>query len=225
MNSKKALYLSAGVIVSYWAIFAASHLLRPHDAPSSVAAIAQNVCVRSAIVGGLVWILLRANGERLRDLGFARDGMGRFLIRSGLLALGVFAVTNVVLNNIFGALLGHGQTPPIAELFRDPHDAPYWIFSAILGGGIAEELERAFVLTRFEKLFGRSGLVLAVILDSIVFGLGHLYQGNASAVSSGFTGLMFALIFLHRRRVIDAMVVHALFDLMGIAAAYALYAR
>jgi membrane protease YdiL (CAAX protease family) len=44
-------------------------------------------------------------------------------------------------------------------------------------------------------------------------------------VTSGFTGLLLGLIFLQRRRVIDAMAVHALFDLMGIAAAYALYAR
>jgi membrane protease YdiL (CAAX protease family) len=225
MTSRRALYASAGAIALYWAIYAAKHLLGPHNPPSSVAALALNVCVRSAIVAGIVWILLRASGESVRDLGFTRDGTGRFLLRSGLAAMAMFVITNVVLNNVFAALLGSSGAPPISALFRDPHDAPYWIFAAIVGGGFAEELERAFILTRFEKLFGRTGLVAAVILDSFVFGLGHLYQGNPSAVSSGFTGLMFALIFLRRRRVIDAMVVHALFDLMGIAAAYAIYAH
>ena len=225
MTSKRAQYLSVGVIVLYWVGFTASRLVRPHHPPDGVISIAMNVCVRAAIITGLVWLLLRANGESLRSLGFEREGTGRFLLRTGLLAAGLFVVANLVLNNLFSALLGHGQAPPIAELFRDPHEAPYWIFSAIVGGGFAEELERAFIVTRFEKLFGRAGLILAVGLDSIVFGLGHLYQGNASAVTSGFTGAILALIFLKRRRVIDAMVVHALFDLMGIAAAYALYAR
>ena len=225
MTSKAALAVSVGLIFLYWTGFAASRLLRPHHVPNGVPSIALNVCVRSVIVVGLVWLLLRASGESVRGLGFARDGTGRFLIRSGSLAVGLFVIANVVLNNVFARLLGGGQSPPIAELFRNLREAPYWIFSAIVGGGIAEELLRAFVLTRFDKLFGRLGLVLALVVDSIVFGLGHLYQGNASAVTSGFTGLLLGLIFLQRRRVIDAMAVHALFDLMGIAAAYALYAR
>jgi len=224
MTPKRALYLSVAVIVAYWAIFAAMRLLGSHHAPQSVAALARNVFVRSTLVVGLIWILLRASGESIRSLGFTRDGTGRFLMRSAGLAIALFVVANLVLNNVFAALFGRGDAP-LADLFRDPRDAPYWIFSAIVGGGIAEELSRAFVLTRFEKLFGRSGLVLALILDSIVFGFGHLYQGTASAVSAGFTGLLCAFIFLSRRRVVDAMAVHALFDLMGIAAAYALYAR
>jgi len=225
VTSKRAQYLSVGVIIVYWVAFAASRLLRPHHPPDGVTSIALNVCARAAIVTGLVWILMRANGESLEGLGFARDGTGRFLLRTGLFAALLFVVANLVLNNVFSALLSHGQAPPIAELFRDPHEAPYWIFSAIVGGGFAEELERAFILTRFEKLFGRPGLIFAVVADSLVFGLGHLYQGNASAVTSGFTGAILALIFLKRRRVIDAMAVHAVFDLMGIAAAYALYER
>jgi len=225
VTPRRAQYLSVGVIVLYWVGFAASRLLRSDHTQHSVSAIALNVCVRAAIVTGLVWILLRLAGESLGELGFAWDRAGRFLRRTGLLAVGLFAISNIVLNNLFTAFLGHGQSPPIAELFRDTHQAPYWIFSAIVGGGFAEELSRAFVLTRFEKVFGRAGLVFAVVADSLVFGLGHLYQGNASALTTVFTGAILALIFLQRRRVIDAMVVHALFDLMGIAAAYALYAR
>jgi membrane protease YdiL (CAAX protease family) len=225
VTSRRALYVSAGAIVLYWTGFALYRLLRTDHTQHGVPAIALNVCIRSAIVAVLVWILMRAAGQSIRDLGFEVDGTGRFLLRSSLLAAGLFVVANLVLNTAFSALLGHGQAPPIAELFRDPHEAPYWIFSAIVGGGFAEELLRAFVLTRFEALFGRTGLVFAVVADSLVFGLGHLYQGNASALTTVFTGALLALIFLRRRRVIDAMVVHAVFDLMGIAAAYALYAR
>ena len=224
MTTRGALYASAGVVALYWVAFAARHLLRPHPMPESVAVIALDVGIRFVIVVGLVFALMRAGGESIFDLGFARDGMGRFLLRSGGLAAAMFVLANVVLNSAFASLLGKGSTPPIAELFRDIREAPLWVFCAIVGGGIAEELARAFALTRFEKLWGRWGLTLAFVVDSIVFGLGHLYQGPGSAMTSGITGAWLALIFLQRRRVIDAMAVHALFDLMGIAAAYALYA-
>ena len=112
----------------------------------------------------------------------------------------------------------------LPALFRDPREAPLWVFIAVVGGGFTEELIRAFVLTRFEHVMGRIGLAAAVVVDSVVFGLGHLYQGVTGAVQSGITGLLFALIFLKRRRVADSMVVHALFDLFGIALAYLLYA-
>jgi membrane protease YdiL (CAAX protease family) len=225
LTGKRALAVSVGLIVLYWVGSAASRLLRPHPMPDSVSSIAASVCVRTAIVVGLVWLLMRASGESVRELGVATDGAWRFLVRSLALAAGMFVVANVVLNSLLSALIGRGQAPGIAALFRDPSEAPYWIFSAIVGGGFAEELLRAFVLTRFDKLFGRAGLAAAVVIDSIVFGLGHLYQGNTSAVTSGITGALLALIFLQRRRVVDAMAVHALFDLMGIAAGYALYAR
>jgi membrane protease YdiL (CAAX protease family) len=225
MTSRRALALSAGVIVLYWAGSAASRLLRPHPLPHGVISIALDVSLRAVIVLVVVGALLHAGGESIRGLGFTRDGHARLVLRSLALAAGLFVLANVVLNPVFSALLGPGATPPVADLFRDPREAPYWIFCALVGGGFTEELMRAFVLTRFEKLLGRWAIGVALVLDSIVFGLGHLYQGRASAVTSGMTGVVLGLIFLWRRRVVDAMAVHAIFDLMGIAAAYALYAR
>ena len=225
MPSRRVLWASIAVIVAYWAVSAGRHLSGPNPMPGSVGSIALQVSIRSAIVLGIVWLLMRGNDEALGDLGLKFDLSIRGLVTLVLASAGMFVVANVVLPGVFSALWGGGGPPPIQALFRDPRDAPAWIFSAIVGGGFAEELERAFILTRFEKALGRPGLVVAVIADSAVFGLGHLYQGPGSAASSGFTGSMLALIFLRRRRVADAMVVHALFDLLGIAAAYALYAR
>src|SRR5262245_30945403 len=67
----------------------------------------------------------------------------------------------------------------------------------VVGGGFNEELVRAFILTRFEQAFGQWGLALAIVVDSIEFGIGHLYQGIAGAAVTGLTGLLYALIFLH----------------------------
>ena len=171
----------------------------------------------------MTFLLLKASGETFADLGLSRRGLGRSILVGLGFALVFFVVINVGINPLVGGLLGGSADARVRELFRDYGDAPWWVGTAIVGGGFAEELTRVFVLTRFERLLGRAGLVLALVVDSAVFGLGHLYQGTSGAVSAALTGLLFAFVFLRRRRATDAMAAHAWFDLLGIAAAYALF--
>ncbi|MGZ5426231.1 MAG: CPBP family intramembrane glutamic endopeptidase [Thermoanaerobaculia bacterium] len=221
-----AVPVSVLLIVAYWAASAWTQLFRAGGAtvPGSVRAIAGFVCIKTALAVAIVWTLLRANEECFADLGFS----GRFLkaafVWGPLVAAGVFLFVNVVLGAVLRALGTPAKPEALPALFRDVREAPLWIFLAVVGGGFTEELIRAFVLTRFERALGRIGLAIAVVVDSAIFGLGHLYQGVTAAVQSGITGLLFALIFLKRRRAADSMVVHALFDLFGIALAYLLYA-
>ena len=90
-------------------------------------------------------------------------------------------------------------------------------------GGLMEEGARVFGLTRFEKAFGRSGLVIAAALGSIVFGIGHLYQGVDSAIGTGIQALLFILIYLRKRRTLEAVTAHAVYDIIGITLAYIIY--
>ena len=216
------MYFSVALILLSWAGYTARQLLfRP--VPSSLPDLLIRKCVETGIVFLVVWFLLRQSDQTLSSLGFSLGGFRGIFIYGVCLPIGLFLIANVVLNSFLSALMGARTASVVRALFRDPHDAPYWILTAIIGGGFGEELQRAFVLTRFEQLFGRRGLVAAAVVDSVVFGLRHMYQGGAGAILAGFTGLVFALIFLRRRRVVDAMVSHAGFDLLGIAAAYILY--
>ena len=221
---KRALWISLAVILVWWASAVARQLLtRP--SPQDVAQILFYVSVKAAAFALVVTVLMRASGERIGDLGFRLPTAREAIVIGIPFTLALFVVTNVVLNSALASILGGGSSRSIAHLFRDPAQAPLWVLTALIGGGFAEELERAFILTRFEKLFGRAGLIAALTLSTIVFGLGHLYQGPAGAISAGFTGLVMAFVYLRRRRVMDAMLVHAAFDLLGIAAAYALHGR
>ncbi len=228
MRKRAFLYLSVLLIVAYWAVSSAKLLSaagQPYF-PDSVRVLALYAGVRAVVVLALVWAQLRASGERLLDLGLGARDVRLALVRGLLLAVGIFLLVNVVgsaLRSAFGD--GTGTAPVVVALFRDPREAPYWVFAAVVGGGFTEELQRAFVLTRFERAFGKAGLVVALLIDSACFGVGHLYQGPSGAGSTGITGLLFGLVFLHRRRAADTMVAHAAYDLIGVAAAYALYAR
>jgi membrane protease YdiL (CAAX protease family) len=224
-----ALLLSIGIILTYWLYSIGIVFLRSSEAgqPHSVSQLALFVCLKTLVVVGVVWPLLRASGERFADLGFGLCLVGRSLLRGTLLAIALFVLGNLVVGVLLSAVgLGDGGTSPtVIALFRDPREAPLWVFCAVVGGGFNEELVRAFILTRFEYAFGRWGLVLAIVVDSITFGMGHLYQGVSSTVLTGITGVLYALIFLQRRRVADAMVAHAGYDLLGVAGAYALYGQ
>lgn len=220
---KRALWFSLAVVVGWW-VFAVARQVVVAPSPDNVTEILASVAVKAVLFTIIIAALMRAAGERITDLGFRPPSLREALLVGVPLTLALFVVTNVVLNTALSALLGGGSGRSIAHLFRDPAEAPLWVLTAVVGGGWAEELERAFILTRFERLFGRAGLVAGIVLGTLVFGMGHLYQGPAGAISAGFTGLVFAFAFLRRRRVMDAMLLHAAFDLLGIAAAYALYA-
>jgi uncharacterized protein len=219
--------MSLFFIVAYWAASTWAQLFRSEGAgtmPRSVGALAIYVCVKTALTVAIIWTLLRANDERFRDLGLTGLSVRAALVPGPLLAAGIFVFVNVILGNALKVLGTPARPQALPGLFRDPREAPLWIFVAVAGGGVSEELARAFVLTRFDRSFGRAGLATALVVDTVVFGLGHLYQGVTGAIQSGITGLLFALIFLKRRRVADSMVVHALFDVFGVALAYLLYA-
>jgi len=224
---RNALWFSIAIILGYWIYSIWKNLLRPGagEMPDSVRTIAFVVSIKAPIAVAAIYFLLRANGERLAELGLSPRLLPSSLLRGFLYALGLFAVGNVLLASLLSALAPGGRSDMLRGLFTDPREAPLWIFAAIVGGGFSEELIRAFVLTRFERLLGRPGLVFAVLADSVMFGIGHSYQGPGAIANAGLTGLLLALIFLRRRRVYDAMVTHAVFDLLGIARAYALYAH
>ena len=222
----RALWVSLAAISLFWAQAVFTHIVRHggNAPPPGVRAIAAFVLLRAVVVLAVVLALLLADGETLAGLGFTRAAFRGAAWPGAAIALGAFVAVNAGLGGVLTALGLPGSGERIGALFRDPREAVFWIFAAIVGGGFTEELVRAFVLTRFERAFGRPGLVFALVADTAVFTLGHLYQGITGAIQAGTAGLVFAFVFLWRRRVADAMAVHALFDLLGIAAAYALYA-
>ena len=57
----------------------------------------------------------------------------------------------------------------------------------------------------------------------LVFGIGHLYQGVDSAIGTGIQALLFILIYLRKRRTLEAVAAHAVYDIVGITIAYWIY--
>ena len=78
---------------------------------------------------------------------------------------------------------------------------------AIVAGGVREELQRAFLLHRFEQHLGGAGVGVFVL--SIAFGLAHFLQGWDAAIVTGTLGAFWALIYVRRRSSVAPIVSHA----------------
>src|SRR5262249_2097311 len=109
---------------------------------------------------------------------------------------------------------------PLQDLIRTRRDAVVFGFVVVIGGGVREEIQRAFILQRFERWLG--GGALGVVVGSIVFGSGHLLQGVDAAIATGLLGAFWGGVYLRRRSVVAPMVSHSGFNLLELAQAFTL---
>ena len=103
---------------------------------------------------------------------------------------------------------------PLEGLLTSSRDR--WLFALVVlvAGGVREEIQRAFLVHRFEVWLG--GGTVGVIVTSVAFGAGHLLQGYDAAIVTGLLGALWGVIYLRRRSAVAPMVSHAGFDLLQI---------
>ena len=178
----------------------------------------------AALVLGLIWVLLRLRGEHPVPLFLGVRPLGREA-RLGLLlvpaALVLVALTSTLLLQVAPWL--HNVTEnPLEALIDSPAAAAAFALVAVIAGGVREEVQRAFVLRRFETHLG--GPVVGLIVFSAAFGLGHLVQGRDAAIVTGLLGAFWGIVYLRRRSIVAPVICHAGFNLTEILIAYNLTA-
>ena len=103
---------------------------------------------------------------------------------------------------------------PLTGLLKNPREAVMFACVALLAGGVREEVQRAFILTRFERDLG--GPAVGLVVTSIAFGAGHALQGWDASLATGLLGAVWAVVYLRRRSAIAPMVSHAGFNSLEI---------
>lgn len=170
--------------------------------------------VDSVALVSLMALFLYAHGENPRDLFLGRRRVISE-VRLGLplvfVALGLGLAILATIRR-FAPSLHTVENNPLEQLLRTPRDA--WIFAVVVvvAGGVREELQRAFLLRRFEVWLG--GATAGVLATSIVFGAGHLIQGVDAAIATGLLGAFWAVTYLRRRSIVAPMVSHGGFNLL-----------
>jgi len=161
---------------------------------------------------GLMVALTRARGERVAALWLGQRAVGREALVGALLIPAVFLLVVVLLNvlRLAAPWLHNVETNPLEQLAATPGQAALFAVVAIVAGGIREELQRAFLLQRFERHLGGAAVGVAVL--SVGFGIGHLVQGWDAVVTTGALGAFWAVVYLRRRSIIAPLISHAGFN-------------
>lgn len=217
---RAALALSLGVIVLAWAYQIATQRSGA-TLPAHFSELAFRIARNKLIVFGVLFLLLRLEGEGFEALGVSRRDWVRRLAAGLAIGLAMFIGLNVALDSLLNAVFPRNAAsgPSVMAFFKEPLNLLVWLPIGILGGGVVEELQRIFVITRFEKWLGRPGLVLGVALSSAIFGFGHLYQGLGTALSTAVSGLVFCLVYLRRRSALEPIAAHAFSDVLAMLGA------
>jgi membrane protease YdiL (CAAX protease family) len=111
----------------------------------------------------------------------------------------------------------------VAAMRNDP--VYFWLTLTVVSfavAGLREELWRSAFLAGMRALwpqhFGsRVGQVLAVMICSMIFGLGHLAMGPLAVCFAGLIGVGLGLIMIFHGSIWPAVVAHGLFDATSMA--------
>jgi len=191
------------------------------------ATVAATVMVGMALALLVCWAWLRREGRVAEAWNLsAPDNWRRTLGWAALATIGTIA--------IFvggGALMeAIGLPAPDASFVLDlvtesPLMFALWIVGvAILAAGFGEELLwRGFLMDRLERLGGLRGRVgLVLIIQAVLFGLPHAYQGVGGMIVTGTVGLLLGWVrILQRGNLWAVIIAHASVDVIMMSLAYA----
>jgi membrane protease YdiL (CAAX protease family) len=201
-----------------------SHLQR--EQPLSVSDVSFYTTVLGSIMIVVMLLLLKyLCGERIRDLNREPGKWWQdILVGIGLtvVTLGTMMLLNKPINSIFPREPDSGLGDFFNELVQNPLLFGFAMGPMlIIGAGIFEELTRVFLVTRLWNMgSSEAWRWFSVALSAILFGLGHIYQGSAGAVSTGITGLILAVYYYRFGRIIPMMLSHYLHDAIQFIAIY-----
>ena len=107
------------------------------------------------------------------------------------------------------------KNSPLQAFFDTPFHSALFAVVAIVAGGVREEVQRGFILHRFEQRLG--GATVGLVLSSVAFGAGHYVQGYDVATAMILVGLAWGALTIKRRSVVASLTCHAGFNAVEVA--------
>ena len=170
----------------------------------------------TVVLVALMVALTRAHGQSATALWLGSRSVRRETLVGVLLIPVVFLGVVVLLNvlRLSAPWLHNVPQNPLEHLAGTASEAAMFAMVAIVAGGIREELQRAFLLRRFEQHLG--GAMVGVIVLNVAFGFAHQLQGWDVAITTGALGAFWAVVYLRRRSSVAPIVSHAGFNALEI---------
>jgi membrane protease YdiL (CAAX protease family) len=168
---------------------------------------------RDAGLLALILLLLSRDRQPVATIGWVRRGAWR---EAGLgLALSVPVLIGAQL--LQAALQAAGLSAPMPSSALLPSGPGELLLGVVLVVVVAiteESVFRGYLILRFGNVL--RSRAWAVVVSSVIFSVGHGYEGGAAVVTVGVTGLVFALVYIWRQSLVAPVVMHLVLDLVAI---------
>jgi membrane protease YdiL (CAAX protease family) len=170
----------------------------------------------AALLITIIMILLVSRGERPSQVFLGMRSILPEVLRGVLLIPASFliAVAAITIVRLAAPVLHNVAVNPLEQMLHTARDRVITGFVVVVAGGLREEIQRAFILHRFEQSLG--GAMFGLVVFSLAFGAGHLEQGRDVAIATAALGAFWGFIYLRRRSIIAPAVAHAGFNLSEI---------
>lgn len=193
------------------------HAAKQHPAATATATTGNAV---AGYISVLVseWLLVlyvrmgvHKRGVRLRDLVGGRWATPKDVMKDVALGAGLWAVWIGLMN---AHVLSGGVNAAQGLLPRGILASLAWLPLA-LSAGFCEELAfRGYLQKQFQAITGSAGW--AILIQALVFGIGHLYEGLGQVARIALFGVLFGLLALWRKNLRPGMIAHAWSDIFGV---------
>jgi membrane protease YdiL (CAAX protease family) len=166
-------------------------------------------------------IVLWLRGEGGRGVGLQRpSNWGRTLLFGLTAGVAYQFFSLYVLEPLIARFTGE---LPDVSLFRPLiGNWGFLLLSLVVAWTIAafgeEFVYRGYFMNRIAEVAGgkAAAWLAALVVTSVIFGLGHLYQGTAGVITIGLNGLVFGVLYLvSRRNLWIPIVAHGVMDTVG----------
>jgi len=161
-----------------------------------------------------VWAGIRHKGYRLFDLVGGRWKSWKNVAVDLVIAL-PFWVFWEATARLVQFSLGESHAKTIQTLLPQTWlEIVLWLGLSASAGVCEEIVFRGYFQKQFEALTG--SIALAVVLQAVIFGLGHAYQGVKQIVVISVLGALYGMLAAWRKSLRPGMIAHTMSDVVGL---------
>jgi membrane protease YdiL (CAAX protease family) len=189
------------------------------QAKVSFSLLAVATILRDLALLSLVLFFIWHNGEPHAVLGWRFEHLSREVLIGLVLYTPFFFLVALMERGLVQIGFSQPRQPDTSLFqFQGQLDLVLAIILVIVVAVCEETIFRGYLYLRLRTVSGN--VVSALLLTSVVFALGHGYEGSLGLVTVGVMGLIFNLIYLWRKSLVAPMVMHFLQDFIGIVAVH-----
>lgn len=177
--------------------------------------VAASTILRDASLVALIAFFLWRNREAWGQVGWKiKDQWAEVLL--GVVLFFPFTYGTGLLNQFFRTMGLSGPTAPLPRFLRASGSGEILLAAFLVTVvAVSEEIVfRGYLILRLSAV--TRSTAVAVLVSSVIFSLGHGYEGTAGVATVGVMGFIFALVYLWRDSLVAPIVMHFMQDFIGI---------